>query len=167
MPDLTPGTQLPTSDNPFSIQDLERAKFNFNNGTVSVRTSLFTGNGTAMVGTANALPVTLNTLIAGEDLTNNVTKVEERFSYYHHVGTAGSVSGTIKTGAGFLHTVDFGGHTSAGTYAFYDSVGTSTSVIAIVTPGATLPPTKLYDVSFATGLTVVSGSVCDLTFSYR
>jgi hypothetical protein len=110
--------------------------------------------------------VTLATLISGEDQTNDLLKVEERFSYKHHVGTAGSVSGTVKSGAGFLHTVAFGKHTAGGTYTLYDSVGTSATVIAIIgSDGAAVP--TLYDVSFTTGLTIVSGSVCDVTLSYR
>lgn len=148
MPDLTPGTQLASNTNGFELSALEKGKFTLFSGTP-------------------AAGVTLSSLIAGEDLTNNVLKVEERFSYFHHVGTAGSTSGTVKSGAGFLHSVDFGLHTSAGTYAFYDSVGTSGTIIGIVSSGATYPNTKLYDVSFANGLTIVSGSVCDLTISFR
>lgn len=117
-------------------------------------------SGTASTG------VTLDSLIAGEDLTNNVLKVEERFSYYNHVGTAGSTSGTVKAAAGFLHALTFGKHTAGGTYALYDSIGTSGTLISTISMDTAAVPT-LYDVSFTTGLTVVSGSVCNLTFSYR
>lgn len=112
--------------------------------------------------------VTLTTLISGEDQTNDVLKTEQQMSYFHHVGTAGSTSGTIKTSAGLLHSIVFGNHTSGGTYTLYDSVGTSATVIGVITSGAMIPPvTALYDIKFTTGLTVVSGSVCDLTFNYR
>jgi hypothetical protein len=112
---------------------------------------------------ANA-KVTLATQIAGEDLTNDVQKVEQRFSYYHHVGTAGAVIGTVKSGAGFLHSVIIN---SVGTSALtvYDSVGTSATVIGI--PSGTVEGGKTYDVSFSTGLTVGGTSATDVTVSYR
>ncbi|GEM_PF-5358460 len=43
---------------------------------------------------------TLATLIAGEDLTYNVLKVEERFSYSNVTATT-----TVKSGAGFIHNL--------------------------------------------------------------
>ncbi len=117
---------------------------------------------------AGTAKVAVNDLISGEDQTNDVLKVEGQFLYYHHVGTAGSTSGTIKATAGFLHSVVYNTHTSGGTYALYDSVGTSATVMAVVAPGAALPPlTSIYDVKCTTGITVVSGSACDLTFAYR
>lgn len=110
----------------------------------------------------------MNTLISGEDQTNDVLKTEQQFSYYHHIGTAGSTTGTIKAAAGFLHSVVYNTHTAGGTYAIYDSAGTSATVIGIAAPGAALAPlTSIYDVKFTTGLTILSGSLCDLTVSYR
>jgi hypothetical protein len=112
------------------------------------------------------LLISNNTPLAGEDLTNNVMKVEHQYSYYHHVGTAGSTSGTIKSAAGFLHNVNFNIHTTGGTYTLYDSAGTSGTVIANIT-GTSMPNRNPDDVIFLNGLTIVSGSVCDLTISYR
>lgn len=104
--------------------------------------------------------------IPGEDTNTQALKVEQKFNYFHHIGTAGPVSGTVKSGQGFLHGLSFNTHTSAGTYTLYDSVGTSSAVIGVISPGA-VAVDKTYDVSFYTGLTIVSGSVCDLTISSR
>lgn len=133
---------------PGNTQDREHSKFREVN------------TGTATVG------VSMDSAIAGEDLTNDVLKTEQRFSYYHHVGTAGSVSGTVKSGAGFLSSLDIGIHTTGGTYTLYDSIGTSASVIGVIGSGGATP-VHVYNVSFSTGLTIVSGSVCDVAISYR
>jgi len=141
-------------------------------GTISVNTPGTITSGSIVItagtiGTVSNLG-TIMTLQAGEDQTNDVMKVEQQFSYYNHVGTAGSTSGTVKAAAGLLHAITYNTHTSGGTYALYDSSGTSATSMGKVAPGAALAPfTSIYDVKFTTALTVVSGSACDLTFAYR
>mgnify|MGYP006992576201 FL=1 len=138
-----------------------------NSGTINVATVNAATINAGTIGTVSNLG-TMMTLLAGEDQTNDVLKTEQQFSYYNHVGTAGSTSGTVKAAAGFLHAIIYNTHTSGGTYTLYDSSGTSATRIGIVAPGAALAPfTSIYDVKFTTALTVVSGSACDLTFAYR
>lgn len=108
------------------------------------------------------LKMTLATLIAGEDLTNNVTKVEERFSYVH-ITTATTTN--VKSGAGFLHLIVIN-TTAAGAITIYDNTAASGTTIAIFAASATIG-TYLYDVSFTTGLTVVTAAASDVTISSR
>lgn len=128
-------------------------------GTISAAT---VNAGTINSGTINAGTINSGTINAGT--INAGTMTIAGYSYYHHVGTAGSVSGTVKSGAGVLRAIIYGIHTTDGTYAFYDSVGTSGTVIGI-SKNITNP--AIYDAAFTNGLTVVSGSVCDLTIVYR
>lgn len=70
--------------------------------------------------------ISLGTLIAGEDLTNNVLKTEERFSYYK-----ATADGQVKSGSGFIHTVTFSatGTVTAGVITIYDNTAESGTVI--------------------------------------
>ncbi len=138
-----------------------------NSGTINAATVNAATINAGTIGTVSNLG-TMMTLLAGEDQTNDVLKTEQQFSYYHHVGTAGSTSGTIKAASGFLHSMIINTHTSGGTYALYDSSGTSATVIGILAPTTSLAPINArYDVKFNTALTVVSGSACDISFAYR
>lgn len=105
--------------------------------------------------------VNLNTLISGEDQTNNLLRTEQRNNYYHYVGT---VAGTVKTSAGFIHAITVN---KAGTsdLTVYDSVGTSATVIGIIS--GSVEQTKIYDVSTTTGITVLGTSAIDVTISWR
>jgi len=113
--------------------------------------------------------VTLATLIAGEDLTNNVLKVEQRFSYAHiAIGTATT---TVKSGAGFLHSITFNNAAVAtNTTTVYDNTAASGTIIAVpAATTATVPITLVYDVSFSTGLTIITATAngSDMTVSFR
>lgn len=113
--------------------------------------------------------VTQSTLIAGEDLTANVIKVEQRFSYLNIV--AGQATTVVKAGAGFLHSITFNGPaTATNTTNVYDHASGAGTIIA--TPLATavvMPVTVTYDVSFATGLTIITATAngANMTISYR
>ena len=113
--------------------------------------------------------VTLDTLIAGEDLTNDVLKVEQRFSYAYLVA-----DGQVKAGAGFLHTVTISpidAAATAGTIFVYDALTETTpTIFAYTVPASALVPvTVILDVSFATGLYVGFSTTADVsvTISYR
>jgi hypothetical protein len=112
--------------------------------------------------------INLATLIAGEDLTAGVMKVEQRFSYAN-ILTATTT--TIKSGAGFLHCITFNKPVASEVWTIYDNTsGSGTKIGTITLPAALLnegPVTAVYDVSFATGLTIVSGSTTDGTVSFR
>jgi len=99
------------------------------------------------------LLISLNTLLAGEDLTNNVLKTEQRFG-----SSAVLVADAqVKAGAGFLHTITFSQNDAAptaGTLIVYDSL-TETGTILFNHTFTTLvfnPFSIILDVSFATGL---------------
>lgn len=110
--------------------------------------------------------------LAGEDLTNDVIKVEERYS------TSGVITADalIKTGAGFVHTVTMSSDAAAtaGTFILYDNTseaGTGTQVLLSVTFVAAFFPlvSVLLDVSFGTGLYGGFATTADVSvvISYR
>jgi hypothetical protein len=102
-----------------------------------------------------------------EDNTNNVAKVEQRFSYGALLSVATT---TIKASAGFLHTFTVG-MVSCPTIIWYDS--TVPSGTRIFTTQAGLPVGSYHlDVSFGTGLTLdpvaaAGGSLPQILVSYR
>ena len=112
---------------------------------------------------------TLATRIAGEDIANDVTKVEQRFAYaYCTADTA------VKSGAGFLHTITFActdAAPTAGTIIIYDNTAESGTIIHTFAPQTTWFPsfTITLDVSFATGLYIGFTTTADVnvTVSYR
>lgn len=115
--------------------------------------------------------VSLGTQIAGEDLTNDVMKVEQRYSYANVTADA-----LVKTGAGFLHSVTFsqtavGTAVTPGNIVLYDNTAESGTIIAsFVLPATTQAPvTVVLDVAFSTGLyagfTTLAGA--NATISYR
>lgn len=113
--------------------------------------------------------VTLNTLQAGEDLTNDVTKVEQRFSYANI-----SSDTAVKSGAGFLHTVTFAqidAAPTAGTIIIYDNTAESGTIIfsSTWTTAVFYPTTVTIDAAFSTGLYVGFTTTADIgvTLSYR
>jgi hypothetical protein len=112
--------------------------------------------------------VTQGTLLAGEDLTNNVIKVEERFSYSN---ITSATTTTVKSGAGFLHAIIINTPVASATITIYDSTTGSGTKIGTITLGATLANdiygNFLYDVYFTTGLTIVTSGVTDITVSSR
>ena len=116
------------------------------------------------------LKVDLKTQIAGEDLTNDVLKVEQRFSYQNIVLAAPTTT-TVKSGAGFLHSITINKATATGVITIYDNTAGSGTVIGTITQPAALlanQVTLVFDVSFSTGLTIVTATAAqDITVSYR
>jgi hypothetical protein len=120
-------------------------------------------------GTNNPAQTTLTTQIAGEDLTNNLLKVEQRYSYaYCTADTA------VRSVAGFLHTVTFSptdATATAGTIILYDNTAESGTVMFTyyIPAAALVPVTVVLDVSFSTGLYVGFTTTADVavTLSYR
>lgn len=105
-------------------------------------------------------------LRAGEDLTNDVQKVENRYSYQ---ALTSLVTLNVKSGAGFLHTLTIGNQ-SAPTVELYDSLTATGTLIARIN-AASAPQTYTFDVSFSTGLTLNpqpgTAVLPNLTVSYR
>lgn len=119
--------------------------------------------------TTTSSKTTLATAIAGEDLINNVLKVEQRFT-----GVNVTADTAVKSGAGFLHTVTIlptDVAATAGTIVLYDNTAESGTLLGtIYIPAAyVVPVTVTFDVSFATGLYVGFTTTNDvnLCVSYR
>ena len=74
----------------------------------------------------------------------------------------------VKTGAGFLHSITFNKPVSTGTVKIDDAITDTTPIIGtITTPASPQPFTVIYDIAFAVGLTIVTGTASqDLTISY-
>lgn len=109
---------------------------------------------------------TLSTLLAGEDITNDVQKVEQRYAYS---SLTSLVTVAVKSGAGFLHTVVVG-NISGPTIELYDNTAASGTLIGRINAGSPMN-TYLFDVTFAIGLTLnpQPGTTIlpNLTVSYR
>ena len=191
------GSAIVMPSNQYATQDYEAAKFTNTNGTVAVNiTSVgaggvsgyaeggtvgtITGNAivfrnsggtmTTIQAGGSALPVTQDTLIAGEDLTNNVLKVEQRFSYAYCAGA----DTAIKSGEGFLHTLTFSqidAAPTAGTIIVYDNTAESGTIIysETFTTDVFRGYTVTIDASFSTGLYIGFTTIADIgvTVSYR
>lgn len=111
----------------------------------------------------SAEPVTQAYLMAGEDLTNDVTKVEQRTSYLN-----GTTSQLVKTGAGRFYGFVVNSHTS-GTLKFWDNTSAATTVILNTITLAAGPDKWVFPVgiSFDTGLYVTVGGTIDYTILYK
>jgi len=116
--------------------------------------------------------VTLNTLLSGEDQTNDVIKTEGQFTYANVTASGATV---VKSAAGFLHSITFNTAASGVTTVVYDASGVGT-IIGTVLPAPSAvaqgaPFTLLYDVKCLSGITCsqVSGAATgsNLTVSYR
>jgi len=104
----------------------------------------------------------LGTTIAGEDIPNDVTKVEQR-NNATYISTATTT--VVKTGAGLLHTIVVQGGTT-GTIIGYDNTAASGTILFSFDTTVALA-TYTFDVSFAVGLTVVTSAATKLTVSAR
>lgn len=106
---------------------------------------------------------------AYEDNTIQVAKVEQRFTYAQIA--AGQATTVVKSGAGFLHSITFNSAaTATNVTTVYDNTAGSGTIIAIpAATTATVPTTLTYDVSFSTGLTIVTATAngSNMTVSFR
>lgn len=113
--------------------------------------------------------VTLGTTQAGEDTTNDVQKVEERYSYsFVQASTA------VKSAPGFLHALTFSCNDAAptaGTIDVYDNTaGSGTKIFSwTLTAAAFVPVTVFFNCVFATGLYIAFTTTNDVnvSVSYR
>lgn len=116
-----------------------------------------------------AYDVKLEEQIAGEDLTNDVLKVEHRYSYNYATADV-----QVKSGAGFLHAITISptdAAATAGTITAYDNTAESGGIIFTyyVPAAALVPVTVILDVAFTTGLYIGFSTTADVgvTVSYR
>lgn len=103
---------------------------------------------------------------AGEDVTNDVQKVEQRFAYSVPI----VASAAIKSAPGFLHALIFSCNDAAptaGTIDVYDNISAAGNKIFSWTLGTTafIPFSVVLDVSFALGLYVAITTTADVNVS--
>ena len=118
------------------------------------------------------VPVTLTTLIAGENLTNNYLAVEQDFSY--NLQQTANTTTTVKGSAGFLHALTIEPIAGATTTVInvFDSItgaGTKIASFQLQQPATALYPVNMVlDVAFTTGLSISqTGATSTITASYR
>jgi hypothetical protein len=104
--------------------------------------------------------VSQGTKLAGEDIPNDVMKVEDRSSY-----TNLTASGLIKTGSGRLKGF-FVASTTSGTIKLWDNTSAATTtIINTFTPSAGFYP--LPDIEFSTGCFATLANTIDVTFFWK
>lgn len=110
----------------------------------------------------------MGTKVAGEDLTNDVLKVENQMTYLN-ITTATTT--TVKTGTGLFNAITINKNVATATITIYDNTAASGTKIGTITAGAALlsdpPLNAIYNVKFATGLTIVTSGATDITICYR
>ena len=116
------------------------------------------------------LNVNLATALAGEDLDNDVIKVEERFSY--HYIAAPTANSVVKAAPGFLHAIILGKWVTGGTIEVSDHVSDGDGNVKIkLTAGVTdesgFPKTILVDAEFEAGICVDTIGLTDVTLIWR
>lgn len=121
--------------------------------------------------TAAATKVTQATLLAGEDLTNDVLKTEQRFSYFAPI----VADAAIKNGAGFVHTITISqadAAPTAGTIQVRDATAAGAGTVMFewnLTTAVFNPFTITLDANFSTGLYIDFTTTADVNVqgSYR
>jgi len=114
--------------------------------------------------------VTLETLIAGEDQTNDVMKTEQQFSITYQAAAAADV--VVKASAGFLHSIILGKWVTGGTVEVSDHASDGDGNVKIfLQSGATdesgFPKTIPVNANFATGITADLIGTTNVTFIWR
>lgn len=122
------------------------------------------------------LHVNMATLLAGEDTTVGVIKVEQRFAYtYVSVANNAPTANNVKSGQGFLHAITFNQPQPGEFVQIGDGTASGSGIFASIKfpslANSNMPVTLLYDVTFANGLTVtamsINGAPHDFTVCWR
>ena len=113
---------------------------------------------------------TLATQIAGEDLTNDVLKVEQRYSHHYQAAAAANV--VVKAAAGFLHKIIIGAWVTNGVIEVSDHASDGDGNIMLkITAAATnidgFPKEIEVNASMVAGITADIVGFTDVTFIYR
>lgn len=117
---------------------------------------------------------TLATVTTVGTITNTVTVAQAAaatggYSYTHIA--AGQATTVVKASAGTLHSITFNSAAAATNITtIYDNPSTSGTVIAIPAAAAVIAPvTVIYDLAFALGLTIITGTAngADMTVTYK
>lgn len=140
-------------------------------GKASTSTPTAVANGdrvNAYFDSEGRLVVLFDKLIEGEDQTNHVMKTEQQFVY---TNITSATTTTVKSGAGFLHSIVVNLPVANGVITLYDNTAGSGTKIGTITFGATVlsdvAKAVIFNVKFTTGLTIVTSASTDLTISTR
>jgi len=102
-----------------------------------------------------------------EDNSASRALVEQRNSYTNINSATTTV---VKAGPGFLHLIMVNKAVASATITMYDNTSAAGTIIGVITMPATLlasQQTLRYDISFLTGLTLVTVGAQDLTCAFR
>lgn len=84
--------------------------------------------------------------------------------YSYSVKSAAATS-VIKSGYGTLHAINVNTGVAASTITVYDALTATGTPLAVI--DSALGQSKIYDIAFTTGLTVVIVGTPNVTFSYK
>lgn len=84
---------------------------------------------------------------------------------FTHKNIAGAATTVVKSGAGVLHNITVN-TTAAGTITVYDNTSGAGTKIATIAASPVVGSCFQFDVSFTTGLTIVTAAASDITVSY-
>lgn len=138
---------------------------------VAAGVTLSDGNrGDTQLNVNGATNINMGTLIAGENQTLNRLMVGPSYSFTNIVLAAPTTT-AIKSGAGLLHSVTINKPVASSVITMYDNtagsgtlIGTITLPVALLSEG---PYSGIYDVAFATGLTIVTATgASDITVAW-
>jgi len=102
------------------------------------------------------------TKLAGEDLGNDVMKVEQQMNPTN-ITTATTT--TVKSGAGYFECITINA-TAAGTITIYDNTAASGTKIATI-KASIVESSYFYYAKFVNGLTIVTAGAGDVTVAWR
>jgi len=118
------------------------------------------------IGTAGAINVN-PLLISGEDQTNDVIKVEERFAYHHvEPSQTAEILGTTGAAGDFLHTITWR-NTGNGQITIIDGSTNVLAVAGIGTPASVQTGTYIIDAVCTTAWKITTGSGCEVLATGR
>ncbi len=100
--------------------------------------------------------------LAGEDVTNDVIKVEQR---YLPLAISAAATTNVKTGTGYLDSLVCVGGTLGAVTVYDNTVASGTVLCPTVTPVA--GGILLRHITFSVGLTIVTAAATVLTGAYR
>lgn len=98
------------------------------------------------------------------ELTQN-SPVASATGGYSYANSTTATTTVVKSGAGTLHSIVVN-TTAAGSVTVYDNTAGSGTKIATL-KASVVEGTYVYDVAFATGLTIVTAAASDVTVTYK
>ena len=154
---------------PQSVTDGDVAPFQADSHG-NIKSVITDGTDTALVDGSGNLMVSLGTEIAGEDVTNDVLKVEHQYSITYRAAVGANV--VIKASAGFLHAIILGKWVTGGTVEVSNHASDGDGAVKVfLQSGATdesgFPKTIIVDAEFDTGITADLIGTTNVSFIWR